>query len=102
MTLRDYEVKLKQANPNLRIKRAGWGAMGLYHKNEYVCRIADCEITPYTVLKKETGQDVNREKGLNSLGSYTWQRIVQRGRRDIATILYQRKLISHLDKAKLS
>lgn len=102
MTLQHYESKLKAIDPRFSIKRAGWGLVGIYHDGKYILRIASREITISDVVRRETATLKDHEVGLNPLGSYKWERLLERGRYQTALHLYGRKLIKHSDIPKLT
>lgn len=101
MTLSDFEKRLQACNPKLHIKCYGSSMAGIHAGNQYVCRVPQGEITPYTVIREEIGHADQHKSDLNPTGQYVFKRIIKRGRNDVAEILHRTKLISDSDKAKI-
>lgn len=101
MTLNKFEQKLKQANPNLHIKRYGTDMAAIHNGTEHVCRVPQGEITLYNVTKEEVGYADQHVSFTNPHGEYHWNRMIRRGRGDVAHMLSLAGLITQRQAAKL-
>lgn len=102
MTLTTYEQKLKAIDPRFSIKRVAAGFVGIHHNGKYICRISSREITLKDVVRREEAKMTDYERGLNPLGTYKWERLLERGRLATAQHLYGARLIKHSDIPKLT
>ena len=102
MTLTTYEQKLKAIDPAFSIKRIGSGLVAIHHNGKFACRISSREITLNDVVGREEAKMKTLEVGLNPMGSYKWNRLLERGRLNTANLLYTAKLIKHTDIPKLT
>lgn len=102
MTLNEFEYRLKQANPNLRIKRYGSAKAGVFYGNTYICRVPQGEITAYSVVRETIGYADHYKMPDNPLGAYKFDLIERRGRHAVARMLQARRHIKHADIAKIA
>ena len=101
MILSNLELKLKQANPKLHIKRYGSSMAAVHYGSRHVCRVPVGEITMYNVTREEVGYSDQFVTQLNLNGEYRWNRLLRRGRGEMAHMLQIAGLINAHDAAKI-
>lgn len=107
MTIREYEKRLQQANPDLYIKTYGTGKAGIHirgrlTRQRYIMRVPSGQITPYNHFQNRWGQASQFVTDLNPKGYYKLRQFVQRGRIECARVLYTQRLIKYADIMRLS
>lgn len=102
MTLQQFEKRLQAVNPRLRIKQYGTSMAGVYLDNEYVLRLPVGEQNPYNTTLSVVDKASQYVTKLNPEGLYVWQKMVARGRNEVALMLHIKHLIKFDDMAKLS
>lgn len=101
MTLTDFETKLKQANPNLHIKRYGTSMAAIHLGTRHICRVPQGEITLYNVTEEADGHRDDLVSTWNPTGAYKWQRLVRRGRGEAVHMLQMGGIITQAQAAQL-
>lgn len=102
MTLSQFEIRLKEANPRLHIKRYGSSKAGVHLGNQFICRVPQGEITAYNVVKEEIGHSTSAVTEDNPYGEYKFDLIIRRGRWAVARILQGKRIIKQSDIANLA
>jgi hypothetical protein len=102
MTLTQFELRLKQLNPRLHIKRYGTSMAAVHCGNEHICRVPQGEITYHNATEERWGNGDQFRTVWNPTGKYAYQFLLRRGRYDTARMLVQGGYIKRSDVARLA
>lgn len=96
MTLGEFEQRLQQCNPRLRVRRIrdGMANIHLGNSQKAICRVDTGELTVYNQFKYRTGFADQYITSFNQKGAYKYKHMIKRGRAELARVLYTQRVIS--------